>query len=310
MTWTRSVVVAGLVVLAGSLGLRAQELEPRAYSASPLGTNFFAVVAGASRGAVLFDPTIPITDARANVGLATLGYGRSFGLWRRQGLVAVLVPYAWGHAEGLVQEEARRIWRSGFADLRVKASINLLGPGAMTLEEFRRAPRRPILGVSLTVQAPTGEYDETKLINLGTNRFALKPEIGLSVPVGRWYLDVYAGAWFFETNDHFYPGGAVRRQDPLTALQAHASYTFKSRAWLAIDATWYGGGEATLDSNPPSARQSSSRIGGTVSLPLTPKQSIKFAASTGTSGRTGSDFDTFLVGWQLTWFDRPPDRPR
>ncbi len=304
MSLARILLAAALCALFGGGRAAAQELEPRAYSPSPIGTNFLAVVGGATRGAILFDPAVPITDASADLRLATVGWGRTFGLAGRQGLVAIAVPYAWGYAEGMVGEEHRRIHRSGLTDLRVKASVNLLGPGAMSPEEFRKAPRRTILGVSLTVQAPTGQYDETKLINLGTNRYSVKPEIGVSVPVGRWYLDAYAGVWFFTTNDHFYPGDATRRQDPLGALQVHASYTFPNRAWVAFDGTWYGGGEATVGSNPPSGRQDSSRAGATLALPVAAHQSLKLAASTGTSGRSGTDFDTYLIGWQITWFDR------
>lgn len=300
-------VVALIAVLIGG-GSRAQELEPRAYSPSPVGTNFFALVAGASSGSILFDPAVPITDASASLRVVTLGYGRSFALGSRQGLVTIAVPYAWGHAEGVVGEDSRRVSRSGFADLRVKASVNVLGPEAMRAEEFRSAPRRTVVGISLAVQAPTGEYDRTKLINLGNDRLALKPEIGVSVPIGRWYLDAYAGAWFFQTSDRYYPGTATRRQDPLWVVQMHGSYTFPSRAWFAVDATWYGGGASTIDSNPPSARQDNSRVGATFSLPVSARQSLKFAASTGASARTGTDFDAFLVGWQITWFDRPRDR--
>jgi hypothetical protein len=172
----------------------------------------------------------------------------------------------------------------------------------MSREEFVKAPPRTIFGVSLTVQMPSGQYDATKLINLGTNRWAFKPEVGVSVPVGRWYLDLYAGAWFFTSNPHFYPGSATRRQDPLMQLQGHAAYVFKSRAWLAIDATWYGGGESTVDSGPPSTRQSNTRLGATFSAPLTPRQSLKLTGSTGTTARTGTNFDSFFVTWQLAWF--------
>ena len=309
MTTARAVAVAGLLAVVGVRTAFAQEMEPRAYSPSPVGTNFVALIAGETRGAVLFDPTVPITDASAEWGIATLGYGRTFGLGGRQGLVVVAVPYAWGWASGLVQEESRYVRRAGFGDLRIKASLNLVGPKAMSVEEFRKAPRKTIFGMSLAVQAPIGEYDGTKLINLGTNRWAIKPEVGVSIPAGRWYLDAYAGAWFFAANDDFYPGGATKRQDPLVNLQAHASYTFENRAWFAIDATWYGGGESTVDSGAPSTRQSNSRIGGTVSLPITKRQSLKLAASTGTTTRTGTDFDTFLVAWQIIWFDRPPGKP-
>jgi hypothetical protein len=308
VTVGRLLFVAGLLTLVGANGVGAQEMEPRAYSPSPLGTNFVAVIGGMTRGDVLFDPTVPIYDGHAKLGLTTLGWGRTFGLAGRQGLVVVAVPYGWGHAEGKLEgtEEQRYRRLGGFADFRVKASLNLVGPRAMSLEEFRKAPRRTILGMSLTLQAPAGEYDETKLINLGTNRFAVKPEIGVSVPAGRWYLDAYAGASFFGTNDHFYPGDATKRQDPLVALQAHASYTFKTHAWFALDATWYGGGATTVNSNPPSTRQSNSRFGATVSVAITPTQSLKVAASTGVSTRTGTDFDTLLVAWQVAWFDRRP----
>jgi len=297
-------VVVAVVLTAAGLA-PAQDLEPRAYSPSPLGTNFFGVVLGNSQGGVLFDPSVPITDAEASVNLASLAYGRTFGLWGRQGLVTVAVPYAWGDVKGFVGEEteARRVTRSGLADARVKASLNLLGSPALDRAAFAATPHGTILGLSLTVQAPTGEYDNTKLINLGTNRWSIKPEVGLSVPVGRWFLDAYAGAWFFTTNDEFYPGEVTRRQDPVTTFQLHAGRTFRSKAWVAFDATWYGGGSATSDNGPPSERLSNSRLGATLAIPITPAQSLKIGASTGASTRVGSDFDSVAVAWQMLWFD-------
>jgi hypothetical protein len=299
--------VVVVVLAAGGTGL-AQELEPRAYSPSPLGANFFGIVLGNSQGGVLFDPTVPITDAEASVNLTSLAYGRTFGLWGRQGLVTLAVPYAWGDVEGFVGEEteAQRVTRSGLADSRAKVSLNLIGSPALDRAAFRAAPRRTILGLSLTVQAPTGEYDNTKLINLGNNRWAFKPEVGVSVPAGRWFLDAYAGVWFFTTNDEFYPGEVTRRQDSITTVQAHVSYTFRSRAWIALNATWYGGGSATSDDGPPSERLSNSRYGATLAIPITASQSLKIGASTGASTRVGSDFDSVAVAWQMLWFDQVP----
>ena len=261
------------------------------------------MAAGNTKGEVLFDPTVPVTDVEANLNLATAGYARTIGIGGRQGLVGIGFAYALGDIEGEVFEETQRVERSGLADLRLRMSVNFVGPPAMTREEFAKAPRKTILGGSLTIQPPTGQYDGTKLINLGTNRWAFKPEVGISVPVGRWFLDAYVGVWLFTNNEDFFPGEATRRQDPLTTAQAHAGYTFASRAWFALNATWYGGGASTIDAGSPSERQSNTRVGGTFSMPLTPRQSIKFAASTGVSARTGSDFDTYLVGWQFAWFD-------
>src|SRR5688572_14366660 len=175
--------------MAGSHGAIAQDMEPRAYSTSPVGTSFLVLFAGATHGEILIDPTIPLMDVEADLGLAALGYGQTFALGNRQALVVAVLPYVWGDVEGMVQEEAQRVHSSDFFDFRIKTSVKHVGPEAMSVEEFINAPRRTVMGVSLTVQAPTGEYSQEKLINLGTNRWAFKPEVGVSVPVGRWYLD-------------------------------------------------------------------------------------------------------------------------
>ncbi|HJQ99406.1 MAG TPA: transporter [Candidatus Polarisedimenticolaceae bacterium] len=299
----RGVFVATFVLLS-SAPAHAQELEPRSYSPSPVGTNFFAVAAGHLTGDVLFDPSLPIEDVHADIDVLTLGYGRTFSLAHRLGLATIAVPFAQANVDGQVFDAPRAVRRQGLADVRARVSVQVLGGKAMAPAEFAHAARRTIVGVSLTMQAPTGEYDSTKLINLGTNRWAFKPEVGVSVPVGHWSLDAYAGVWFYTNNTAFFPGGSVKRQDPLTSLQGHVTYTFKNRAWVALDGTWYGGGAVTVDENPPAERFSNSRIGGALSIPLTKRQSIKLVASTGATARTGTDFDSYVVGWQLVWFDR------
>ena len=300
-------IAFALVAVAGAA--RAQELEPRAYSTSPVGTNFVAVVWTILDGDVLFDPTVPITNAHADIDVATFGYGRTFGLWGRQALLTVAVPYAVAHVEGDVGEEFRTARRSGLVDARVKGSIHLLGGKALSPSEFAGAPRKTVLATSLTVQVPIGEYEPSKLINLGTNRWAFKPELGAAFPVGHWSLEAYAGVWFFMNNDAFYPGASTKRQDPLASLQGHVSYTFRSRVWVAVDGTWYGGGETTIDDGPPSSRFDNSRYGGTLSVPVTKRQSLKLSASRGASARTGSNFDSYSLAWQMHWFGSPnPER--
>ena len=114
---------------------------------------------------------------------------------------------------------------------------------------------------------PTGEYDRTKLINLGTHRWGFKPEVGLAVPIGRWDVDAYAGVWLFTANDDFFPGGLERTQDPILAIQGHVSYTFKPRLWLAVDSTWYSGGKSQVAEGEPGAAVNNSRLGATLSIP-------------------------------------------
>ena len=293
-----------LLAVTGSMPAAAQELEPRAYSASPIGANFLLVGIGRSSGDVVFDPTVPITDVHADINAATVGVGRTFNLAGRQALVTAALPYAWGDISGRVAEQAQSITRSGLTDARLKVSVNLWGTPALKPAEFVRHPPRTNIGTSLSVTPPSGQYLADKLINIGTNRWAFKPEIGLSHPRGRWWLELAGGVWLFTSNDQFYPGEALRTQAPLFVFQSHVSYNVTRRAWAAFDATWYGGADVSVNGGPPASRQNNTRVGGTLSLPVGARQSLKIAYSTGASTRTGSDFSTIAVAWQYLWFDR------
>jgi hypothetical protein len=263
----------------------AQELEPRAYTAAPTGVNFLIVAGGRSSGGVLVDQSLPIDDVEATVESLGIGLGRTVDLFGRTALILAVVPYAWGEVSGSVGEEARRVTRSGLADPRVKLSVNLIG------------------GISLAVAAPLGQYTGTKLINLGANRWAFKPEVGVSRALGRWTIEGYSGVVLFTTNREFYTGASVRTQKPVVALQAHVSYTLRRQLWAAFDATWYSGGTTTVNGTPKADLQRNSRLGATLSLPVGRQQSIKFYGSTGATTRVGADFHTFGAAWQLTWFD-------
>jgi hypothetical protein len=296
------VCCAGLVSTTG-LAV-AQDLEPRAYVASPTGLNFLAIVGGRSTGGVLVDPSLPVDDVRASVHSLAVGAGRTFDLFGRTALLVAAVPFVWARATGQVGEETAQVSRSGLADPRVKLSVNLVGGQALTPREFARAQRSTIVGVSVNVVPPLGRYYPARLINIGANRWSLKPEIGFSRLVGtKWTIDGYAGVWLFTENDEYYTGTSVRTQDPVVALQLHASYTMRPQLWVAIDGTWYSGGTTTVDGVSKANLQRNSRIGATLSLPLVQGQSLKIAGSTGATTRIGADFDTVALAWQLTWFD-------
>jgi hypothetical protein len=281
----------------------AQELEPRAYAPSPVGVNFLVVAGGRSTGGVLVDPSLPVSDVEATVESVGLGVGRTMNLLGRTALLLAVVPYAWADASGEVGEETRHISRSGLADPRLKLSVNLVGGRALTPREFARARRTTILGVSLSVVPPLGQYERTRLINLGANRWSFKPEAGISRALGRWTIEGYGGVWLFTSNDEFYTGASVRTQDPVVALQGHVSYTLRPQLWAAVNATWYRGGTTNVDGVAKADLQKNSRVGATLSLPVGGRQSIKFSWSAGTTTRVGADFRTLGAAWQLTWFD-------
>ena len=298
-----------LVVLGVGLSLAvtagAQDLEPRAYSPSPVGTSFAGLAFGRSSGDISFDPTVPIVDAQATLYSVGLGLGQTFGVVGRQAMFTAVLPYAWGTGTGEVGNGQQSVHRSGLADVKARFSLNLLGIPAMTPREFAKRPHSKwIVATSLAMTAPAGQYANTKLINLGTNRWSFKPEIGVSYAVKKLDLDFYAGAWFFTENRSFYTGESVKTQAPLTTFQAHLSYTVRRGLWAAFDSTWYGGGAVTVNGGTPTDREGNSRLGATVSLPIGKWQSVKIAYSSGVSGRIGANFNTVSAGWQYVFLDR------
>ena len=282
----------------------AQELTPRLYAPAPTGGNITQISYGRATGEVLFDPSLPLDDVNAAINTGTFLYGRTFGFFGRAANVGVALPYVWGEIDGYVEGEYARVTRSGLGDVRAQLTVNILGGPALTPRDFASVRPDTVVGLSLVVSAPTGQYDPSKLINIGSNRWAVKPQIGASKTVGPWYLELYAGLWFLGANTDFY-GGSLREQDPLGTLQGHLSYNFKPRLWLAADATFYTGGQTTLDGTERADTQSNSRVGLTLAVPLGRRSALKASWATGFTTRVGADFDTFGVAVQTVWFRKP-----
>jgi len=301
-----------LVAVAWSLAsvtteVAAQELEPRAYSANPIGVVFAGVAVIYSTGDVVLEPTSPIADVNARVYIGTLGVGGTFPLFGRTASLGIGLPYAWAKVSGRIDEAARSAERTGLADTRVRFAVNLLGGRAMALPEFVRRTPSTTVGASLTVSVPTGQYFDDKLVNIGTNRWAFKPEIGVSHPSGPWTFELYGGGWFF-TDNSSYLLDKTRAQHSILSLQSHVGYTIQPRLWITADVTYYAGGRVVIDGVPGSEREENARVGLTASLPVRKTNSLKVAWSRGAITRLGGNFSTWSIGWQTTRI-RVPTRP-
>jgi hypothetical protein len=277
------------LLLLACAGASAQELEPQSYSDTAPHINFVAAGYMRSDGAVLFDTSAPTSDVQAGIDSLTAVYGGTTTVFGRTGSYALVAPYVWADVRGNVGDASATVMRSGPADLRVRIATDLLG-----------GQSRPLVGASLTIIAPTGQYDSSRLINIGSNRWSFKPEIGLALPRGRWVFEASLGAWFYTDNDAFF-GGRRREQDSIAAVQVHVSYSFRPRWWIAASSTYYGGGRTTVGGIENDDVQGNSRVGAMLSAPLTAHQSLKLAWSGGVSTRFGGDFDTWGVFWQYAW---------
>ena len=296
--WERSLVALALIVW--SVVGCSQELTPRAYWPAPKGTQVGVIGYAYTDGNIIFDPSIPIYEAETQVSSALLAYLRTFSLFDRSANILVKLPYAWGQTKGLIGMDFASREFSNFGDLSATLAVNLVGAPSMTVEEFQafRSEPSPILGMSIEVVAPTGDYSGNRLINTGANRWAVKPEFGFMYPLtGKLLLELEAGIWFYGDDNDFLVG--EKKQEPVVTSEIHLIRRFSPGFWLSLDYTHYNGGRQTIGGEELSDNQSNSRLGATLVKPLSKRQVLKLGYATGVRTRFGTDFDQFLVSYQV-----------
>ncbi|WP_372012649.1 transporter [Pseudoxanthomonas sp. 10H] len=288
------------VLLLAAFPLAAQEFEPRAYGNVPVGMNFAVAGAAQTRGGLNFDASVPVTDESLRTTSLVLGYARAFSLWGRSAKFDAAVPYTRldGTADYLGVPVERRVSGVGRPVLRLSTALS--GAPALSMAEFRGWQQDLIIGASLQVSPPLGQYDDDRIVNITANRWSFKPELGLSKASGPWTGELKLAATFYTDNDAFY-GGVTRSQDPVYALQGNLIRSLATGAWWSFDATYFAGGRSQIDGRYNRDLQQNWRVGASLSLPVDRRNSVKVALSSGVYARTGNDFDAVAVTWQHRW---------
>lgn len=280
----------------------SQDLEPRAYANVPKGINVLAVGYGLNTGSVLTDPVLPIKDFKLTTQIFSVNYIRSFGFANKLARLQVNLPMADMHGRLQLNGEEVTGSRSGFADMRVRLGVNLTGSPALGKKEFIQYQQNTIIGASLVTSIPTGRYYNEKQINIGSNRWAFKPEIGVSRRFfSCLYTETYIGTWFYTKNTAYFPDKELK-QKPTVTLQIHASYYFKNQMWVGFNGNWYKVGETSINDVPSTNVLDERRIGLTFSAPLTKTQSVRLQYHTGISSNIGLNYDSLTVAYQYIFF--------
>lgn len=293
-------VVAAVALALSPLCVSAQELEPGAYWPMPRGLNIATVVSGINHGDVTFDPALPVEDARATIGSVAFAFTRALAIAGRSANIGVAVPVMAGNLSGVYLGTFTEVDRFGLADPRVKIAVNLVGAPTMTPAEFASYRQQTIVGVSVTVAPPLGQYDADRIVNLGSNRWSFKPEIGLSRAYGKWVVEAMLGLWLFTDNDDF-AGGRTREQDRIFAAQFHVTHRFTPGMWLSANANFYAGGRTTVDGAHNLDLQRNSRVGATFSRALNRRHAIRASVSRGAYTTIGADFTSIAVAYNYAW---------
>ena len=282
--------------------LNAQTLEPKLYANLPIGLNVLLVGYGHSEGAIPGNQTLGLENPNLNINSTILAYGRTFNVLGHNTKFDIIMPYSTLH--GTAQQYGNDVSRDvrGMADTKARLSFNILGAPALSLQEFASYQPDTLVGVSLQVTIPTGQYDSSKLVNISPHRWALKPGIGISKTISDYTFEFSADAEFYTSNDDFF-GGIKRKQDPIYSTQVHVLYTFRRAMWLGIGATYYWGGEFFNDGVGADNKLRNTRIGATLALPINKHHSIKLYGNSGINTRYGTNFDAIGIAWQYSWAD-------
>ena len=261
-----SIALPGLALLLSAITpVYAGEIEPRSYVNTPVGINFAIAGYAYSEGGLSTAASSPIEDANLKMDTWIMAYARSLDVGGNSAKFDVILPYSQLSGTAMVAGQARDRSVSGWNDPRFRFSVNFFGAPALSLQEFASYQQDVLIGASVQVSAPLGQYDSSRLINLGNNRWFIKPDIGISKALGALTLELSSGVTFFTDNNDYF-GGQKLEQAPVYSTQLHATYAFGNGVWAALSGTYDYGGRTTVDGERKDDRQSNSRMGATLAL--------------------------------------------
>ena len=297
-------LVALCVVSSSLLG---QELQPRSWAHLPSGINFIGVGSAWTYGDLLFDPALLLEDVEQELGAVAFAYIRTFEWLGRQARIDVGLPYASGSWKGLLDGEYASVRRRGIGDATVKFSMNFLGSPALSGREFAKFraenPINTTMGAAVAVIMPTGEYRSDRLINLGSNRWIVRPELGVLHQRNKWQFEVTGAVFLYGDNDEFWQG-TVRKQDPLWFIQGHAIYTFRPGLWLSLSGGYAMGSRSEINGLSKGDDSRLRYLKVSLGVPINARQGLNFAVAAGrTNTFTDADLTRFVVSWSMMFGD-------
>ena len=283
----------------------ADELEPRRWAHLPINTNFGGTVYAYTEADIGFDPLLKIEDVDLELHTWALKYIRTFSLFNKTARIGVLQAYQEGEWSGLLDGVPKTVNRSGWSDTFVRFAINLYGAPPLQGKEYAayRAAQKveTIVGAGFSVQLPTGDYMDDKLINLGTNQYTFRPQVGVIHTRGKWSLETTGTVAVHTDNTDFYNGKKLE-QDPLYTLQSHLIYTFRRGVWGSASGGYSYGKRSTLEGVKKDDRKEFLAWAFSLGLPINKHLGFKIAyIGTRTQESTGIDSDTVAAGFSAFW---------
>ena len=289
-----------------SITCSGQELEPRRWNHLPVGIHVAGAGYAYTHAEIDFNPVLLIEDADADIHTALAKYIQTFSIFGKSARVGVAQGYQHGEWSGIVDGEPTTIDRDGLTDSIIRFSVSLYGAPPLKGKEFaayraEKAKSETIVGAGLILQLPTGQYYDDKLINLGSNRYTFRPQLGVLHSRGRFSMETTGSVWLYTDNDDFY-GDTQLENDPLYVLQGHLTYSFRPGLWLGTGLGYGYGAESTIDGVNKDDKRKNLAWGGSVSYPITRQVGTKLTyIGTNSQTSTGADTHTVAISLSVLW---------
>ena len=283
----------------------AQELEPRRWSHLPTGANFAGAGYAYTEADISFDPVLRIDNGKMELHTWAAKYIRTFELFEKSARIDLVQAYQRGRWHGLVNGVPKSVRRGGLSDSIVRCAINLYGAPPLKGKEFAayraKVDVETIVGTALVVQLPTGEYKDGKLINLGTNRYTFRPQLGVVHNRGKWSMELTGAVYIYTDNKDFF-GGNKLETDPFYTLQTHLVYTFRPGLWAGAGVGYGYGGESTVNGEKKNDRKENVAWAFSFGYPIIPQLGVKVGYLGIRSQKSvGQDSDSIAAAFSFYW---------
>jgi hypothetical protein len=281
--------------------LCAQFAEAHNYDNTPVGLNQIELAYGYARSNASIDTSLIVAGAKFDLNQGTISYQRTFGVLHHLAWVEASIPLA--GLGGSIGGTSIHNSTTGAGDFSYTVSALLKGGPALSVAEFADYKPTTIVGMSLTVSAPTGQYDPNKVLNLGSDRWSFKPELAFSHPFGpekKWQCDLYAQAYFF-TDNTSYHGTQILRQDPLPAFEGHISYSFLNNMWASLDSLYSFRGDTQVNGVSQESTQRNFVLGSELNLSITTQHAVVLQFGKALVHQNGPAYTGFAVKYSYTW---------
>ena len=294
-----------LIAVGATFPCFALDLSPRRWSHLPIGTNFVGVAYAYTEADFFVDPAILLEDVEMKLDTWAGKYIRTFTLLDKSARIDLIQAHMEGEWKGLVDGVPAEAPRSGWSDTFVRLAVNLYGAPPLRGKEFAtyrsESKVETIVGMALAMRLPTGEYLEDKLINLGQNRFAFRPQLGIVHRRGKWIAEATGEVTFYTENDDFFNGN-TREQNERYFIHSHLTYTFRPGFWISAGVGYNTGGENSINGIDKDDKRQNIGWVFNLTYPINRYSGISVAyVGTRTQESVGFDSDTLSAALSLAW---------